>query len=170
MQKGLVSYKLLSEGWDVSDHFGGGYDLTAEKENRFIKIELKAIDLNSIKKGNHATQRLSANELVTATHLIVTVFNNIEMKGNYVMSIRQFVENSGIKKYKKYSDFTEFMDCYKQLAKEKSLRRKNSTSQRKQLYFDINFNPENIEYWKFYRFKDVWENLKKGEQGAAGDL
>jgi len=31
MQKGLVSYKLLSDGWDVSDHFGDGCDLLAEK-------------------------------------------------------------------------------------------------------------------------------------------
>ena len=105
MQKGLVSYKLLSEGWDVSDHFGDGCDLIAEKAGRFVKIELKAIDLNCIKEGKHATQHLSANELVTATHLIVTIFRGIEIMGNYIMNIRQFVENSGVKKYSQYSSY-----------------------------------------------------------------
>ena len=60
MHKGLVSYKLLSEGWDISDHFGDGFDLISEKDNRFLKIELKAIDLNSIKKAKqrHSTYQL----------------------------------------------------------------------------------------------------------------
>ena len=113
MQKGLVSYKLMSEGWDVSDHFGDGCDLVAEKDCRFIKIELKAIDLRSIKKGNNATQHLSANEIVTASHLIITVFNGIEMKDSYIMNMRQFVENSGVRKYEKYSGFGEFIKEYK---------------------------------------------------------
>ena len=48
MQKGIVIYKLFNFGWDVSDHFGDGCDLIAEKGNQFIKIELKAIDLNAM--------------------------------------------------------------------------------------------------------------------------
>ncbi len=121
MQKGLVSYKLLSEGWDVSDHFGDGCDLIAEKECRFIKIELKAIDLRSIKKGNNATQHLSANEIVNASHLIVTVFNGVEMKDNYIMNMRQFIENSGVKKFYKYSGFGEFIEEFKKLATARQL-------------------------------------------------
>ena len=39
MHKGLVSYKLLSEGWDISDHFGDGFDLISEKDNRFLNEE-----------------------------------------------------------------------------------------------------------------------------------
>jgi hypothetical protein len=160
MQKGLVSYQLLSEGWDVSDHFGDGCDLIAEKAGRFIKIELKAIDLNSIKKGNNATQHLSANEIVTATHLIITVFNGIEMKDNYIMKIRQFVENSGVKKYDKYSSFGEFIEEYKKLATAKSQQVKNSAVEKKRLNFDFNFNPRNAEKWILAIFKDQWGNLE----------
>ena len=159
MQKGLVSYKLLSEGWDVSDHFGDGCDLIAEKDCRFIKIELKAIDLRGIKKGNNATQHLSANEIVTASHLIITVFNGIEMKGNYIMNMRQFVENSGVRKYDKYSGFGEFIEEYKKLATAKSQQVKNSAVKKSRLNFDFNFNPRNAEKWKLAIFKDQWENL-----------
>jgi len=27
MHKGMISYKLANHGWDVSEHFGDGYDL-----------------------------------------------------------------------------------------------------------------------------------------------
>jgi hypothetical protein len=159
MQKGLVSYKLLSEGWDVSEHFGDGCDLVAEKDCRFIKIELKAIDLSSIKKGNYATQQLSANEIVTASHLIITVFNGIEMKDNYIMNMRQFVENSGVRKFKKFSNFEEFIVKYKKLAIAKSQQVKNTPVKKNRLNFDFNFNPRNAEKWKLAKFKDQWENL-----------
>jgi hypothetical protein len=151
MQKGLVSYKLLSEGWDVSDHFGDGCDLVAEKDYRFIKIELKAIDLRSIKKGNNATQHLSANEIVTASHLIITVFNGIEMIDNYIMNMRQFVDNSGVKKYNKYGRFEEFIEEYKKLATAKSLQVKNSAAKNNRLNFDFNFNVPLGEWEKIPR-------------------
>jgi len=162
MQKGLVSYKLLSEGWDVSDHFGDGCDLIAEKAGRFIKIELKAIDLNSIKKGKNATQYVSANELVCATHLIVTVLKSIEFQGNFIMNIRQFVENSGVKKYDKYNSYAEFIEDYKKMTFAKSRQVKGSSGKIERLDFDFSFNPSIIENWKLYRFKDQWENLEKG--------
>jgi hypothetical protein len=160
MQKGLVSYQLLSKGWDVSDHFGDGCDLIAEKAGRFIKIELKAIDLNSIKKGKNATQHLSGNEIVTATHLIVSVFNGVETIETYIMTIRQFVENSGVKKYDKYENFEDFMVKYKELAISKSGRVKNSEVEIKRLDFDLSFNPRHIEKWKLAKFKNRWENLE----------
>lgn len=160
MQKGLVSYQLLSKDWDVSDHFGDGCDLIAEKAGRFIKIELKAIDLNSIKKDKNATQYLSANEIVTATHLIISVFNGIEMKDTFIMNIRQFVENSGVKKYNKYSSFGEFMGEYKKLSKAKSQQVKNFSGERKRLNFDFSFSPGNAGKWKLAIFKDSWENLE----------
>jgi len=50
MQKGIVTYKLIGLGWDISDHLGDGYDLLGEKDGEIIKIELKAIDLTAIKK------------------------------------------------------------------------------------------------------------------------
>ena len=162
MQKGLVSYKLLNEGWDVSDHFGNGCDLIAEKAGRFIKIELKAIDLNSIKKGKNATQHVSANELVCATHLIITVLRNIEFQGNFIMSIRQFVKNSNVKKYDKFNSYTEFIEDYKKMTYAKSRQVKGSSEKIERLDFDFSFNPNAIENWKLYRFKEQWVNLEKG--------
>jgi len=162
MHRGLISYKLLGEGWDVCEHFGDGYDLIAEKNGKSIKIELKAVDLNSIKKGKNATQHISANELVTSTHLIVTVFQDIELLGNYIMSIRQFVENSGVKKYNKYSSYNAFLIDYRQLSKDKSEQVKNSGKKIERLDFDLSFNPNKIEKWKFYKFKNQWKNLEKG--------
>ena len=41
-------------------------------------------------------------------HLIISVFNGIESSETYIMSIRQFVENSGVKKYDKYDSFERF--------------------------------------------------------------
>ncbi len=161
MQKGIVIYKLFNLGWDVSDHFGDGCDLIAEKDNQFIRIELKAIDLNAIQEGKNATQHLTANEIVTSTHLIVTVFDDIQMKSNYIMSIRQFVENSGVKKYDDYDNFDSFVSDYRKLSKEKSSRRKNWKGEKKRLDFDFNFNPRRIDKWRLAIFKDQWENLKQ---------
>ncbi len=161
MQKGIVIYKLFNLGWDVSDHFGDGCDLIAEKDNQFIKIELKAIDLNAIQEGKNATQHLTANEIVTSTHLIITIFDGIQMKSNYIMSIRQFVENSGVKKYDDYDNFDSFVSDYRKLSKEKSSRRKNWKGENKRLDFDFNFNPRRIDKWRLAIFKDQWENLKQ---------
>ena len=124
-----------------------------------ITIELKAIDLNSIKKGNNAAQQISANEIVIASHLIITVFNGIEMKDNYIMNIRQFVENSGVRKYDKYNGFGEFIEEYKKLATAKSQQVKNPAVEKHRLNFDFNFNPRSVEKWKLAIFKDQWENL-----------
>jgi len=159
MQKGIVIYKLLNAGWDASDHFGDGCDLIAEKDNQFIKIELKAVDLNAIQEGKNATQHLTANEIVTSTHLIITVFDGIQMKSNYIMSIRQFVENSGVKKYNDDS-YDSFISRYKKLAKEKSRRRKNWKGEKERLDFDFNFNPRHIDKWRLAIFKNQWKNLK----------
>ncbi len=161
MQKGIVIYKLFNLGWDVSDHFGDGCDLIAEKDNQFLKIELKAIDLNAIQEGKNATQHLTANEIVTSTHLIITVFEDIQMKSNYIMSIRQFVENSGVKKYDDYDNYDSFISAYIKLSKEKSNRRKNWKGEKKRLDFDFNFNPRRIDKWRLAIFKDQWENLKQ---------
>ncbi len=160
MQKGLVSYKLLSEGWYVSDHFGDGCDLIAEKAGRFVKIELKAIDLNSIKKGDNATQHLSANEIVTATHLIITVFKGIEMKDNYIMNIRQFVENSGVKKYNNYSSFGEFIEKYKKLAAAKSQQVKNFRVKKNDWILILILIPAILKNGNYPRFKNHWGNIE----------
>ena len=160
MQKGIVTYQLINKGWDVSEHLGDGYDLIAAKDHIFIKIELKAIDLAAIQEGKNATQHLSANELVSSSHLVVTVFGGIQMQANYIMSIRQFVESSGVKKYESYRNYESFQSDYILLAKEQAARKKNATGKRSRLDFDFNFNPRHPEKWRLATFKDQWENLE----------
>ena len=160
MQRGIVTYHLLCDKWDVSDHFGDGCDLIAEKADRYIKIELKAIDLKSIRSGNNATQSVSANEMVTATHLIITVFKGIEMKGNYILSMRQFVEKSGVKKYCPFKCFEDFIKKYKKLVEAQSQKVKNSGHKKSRLDFDFSFNPIKIEKWKLAQFKGHLEYLE----------
>jgi hypothetical protein len=105
---------------------------------------------------------VSANELVCATHIIITVLSNIEFQGNFVMNIRQFVENSGVKKYNKYKSYAEFIEDYKKLTFAKSCQVKGSSGKIERLNFDFSFNPNSIENWKLYKFKEQWENLDKG--------
>jgi len=75
------------------------------------------------------------------------------------MTMRKFIEKSGSKKYKGYSSYSEFLSDYRDLAKTQMLRRKNETSEKKRLNFDLSFNPEHIEKWKLAAFKDQWKNL-----------
>jgi len=137
------------------------YDLIAEKEGQRIKVELKAIDLKAIQAGKAATQHVSANEIVCSSHLIITVFDHIELKANHIMSIRQFVEDSGVEKYKKYKDYESFLAEYAELAKQKSMKRKNSPAENERLDFDFSFNPRNVEKWSLAKYKDQWDNLER---------
>jgi hypothetical protein len=148
-------------GGDVSDHLGDGCDFIAEKNHRFIKIELKAIDLAAIQEGKNATQHLSANELVSSSHLIITVFNGIQMQANYIMSIPQCVENSGVKKYEPYRNYESFQSDYIQIAQEQAARKKNTKGKKNRLNFDFNFNPRHPEKWRLSTFKNQWGNLEK---------
>lgn len=159
MQKGLVAYQMIGNGWDVSGHIGDGCDLIAEKDGTFIKIELKAIDLNAIKENGRATQSVSANEIVNSTHLILSVFNGIFHDSTYIMTMRQFVENSGVKKFHDYGNYQDFIADYKKRSIKKSQQKKNTTPKQDRLNFDLSFNPRGIEKWKLYRFKNKWENL-----------
>jgi hypothetical protein len=77
------------------------------------------------------------------------------------MSIRQFVKNSGVKKYKSYKNYESFLSDYKGLAKTKSARRKNPKDKMERLDFDINFSPRHTEKWRLAIFKEQWENLEK---------
>ena len=158
MQRGIVTYKLITFGWQVSNHLGDGYDLVLLKDERQAKVELKAIDLAAIKVGNNATQHLSANEVVSATHLIITVFNKIGLKANFIMTIQQFVEHIGSKKFTKYQGYEQFLNDYRKQATAKAIQRKGlSTLPR--LNMDFNFDPDKIEDWKLACFKNRWENL-----------
>ena len=160
MQKGMVAYQMIGEGWDVSDHFVDGCDLVAERKGVFRKIELKAIDLNAIKNNGRATQSLSANEIINSTHLIVSVFNGIFHDSTYIMTIEQFAENSGVKKYDDYGSYEAFIEDYKIRSTLKSQQKKNAAGRQERLNFDMNFDPRKLETWRLFRFKDKWENLE----------
>ena len=157
-KKSIVAYKLIYEGWNVAYQIGDGYDLMAEKDSRLIKIELKAIDLAAIANGHNATQYLSANEIVSATHLIIMIFNGIELDGIYVMTMQQFVEICGVKKYDAYQNYEEFLKDYKRKAENKSERKKGA-AKTSRLNFDFSFNPKCVEKWKLAKFKNQWNNL-----------
>ena len=165
MQTSMVTYRLILDGWQVGHQVGDGYDIIAIKENHVAKIELKAIDLSAIAKGKNATQHLSANEIVNASHLIVSIFDRITLKKNFIMTIRQFVEASGVKKYSQFNSFQEFISVYEQLAAEKSAKRKGDRKTDR-LDFDFSFNPKQIENSRLSIFFDQWENLsrKKSEE------
>ena len=159
MQTAMVTYRLILDGWQVGHQIGDGYDIIAIKDDYAAKIELKAIDLASIAEGKNATQHLSANEIVHASHLIISVFERISLKANLVMTMRQFVETSGVKKYKDFSNYQFFMDEYKRLSREQSARRKGSLKSRR-LDFDFSFNPKRFNDWKLSVFMDQWKNLE----------
>lgn len=159
MQKGVITYKLLSLGWDVSDHLGDGYDLLGEKDGNIVKIELKAIDLNTVQPGKNATQHVTANQIVSASHLIITLFEDIVPQASYVMNIRQLIETAGVEKNDKYGTYKKFFSTYIELAKKKSGWRSKYKSEKVRLDFDINFNPRKQEKWKLAIFKDQWLNL-----------
>jgi hypothetical protein len=133
--------------------------MIAIKDDYVAKIELKAIDLAAIAEGKNATQHLSANEIVHASHLIISVFEQISLKTHLVMTMRQFVETSGVKKYKDFSNYQSFMDEYKRLSREKSANRKG-TVKAQRLAFDFSFNPKRFKDWKLSIFKDQWKNIE----------
>ena len=74
MQTAMVTYRLILDGWQVGHQIGDGYDIIAIKDDYTAKIELKAIDLASIAEGKNATQHLSANEIVHASHPMAAKF------------------------------------------------------------------------------------------------
>jgi len=160
MQKGIVIYKLVSLGWDVSDHFGDGYDIIAFKDKNTIKIELKAIDLNGIKDGNKATQHLTANEIISSTHIILTIFNNLAVISTYVMSISQFVEKSLPRKYlNEYKNYQEFLPEYLTLAT-KQKKKKKGDKKGPRLDFDIYYDHKNSKRFRYSSFHEKWDNLR----------
>jgi hypothetical protein len=161
MQKGIVAYKLATLEWDVGQYYGDGYDLIAEKDQKVAKIELKAIDLQMIATGKRVTQHVTANEIVTATHLVISVFQSNQIENSYVMTMQQFIENSGVRKYQKFGNYSEFLEAYKKLAATNSSQHKgaNKGKKKERSDFDINFKPEKIKNWKLYIFKEQWNNI-----------
>jgi len=169
MQKGMIAYELANSGWDVSEHYGDGFDLlclqTQDGVQNIARIELKAIDLQSYsKKAKSFSQSISPNEIATATHLIVSMFNRIEPKGHFVMSIQQAfeaVKNKGTSKFKQYKDFTAFHSVASGVAQKKALRRKGNLEKLPRLALDIGctFTKFNKDKWELEIFKNQWGNL-----------
>lgn len=160
MQTSMVTYRLILDGWQVGHQVGDGYDMIAINGEHVAKIELKAIDLSAIAKGKSATQHLSANEIVHASHMIVSIFDQITLNQNFIMTIRQFVEASGVGKYSQFNSFDTFMTEYKRLAAEKSAKRKGD-KKTERLDFDFAFNPKRIESSRLSIFHDKWDNLNR---------
>ena len=73
--------------------------------------------------------------------------------------MRQFVETSGVNKYKAFPNYQSFMDEYKRLSREKSAKRKGSAKAQR-LDFDFSFNTKRFKDWKLSVFKDQWINLE----------
>lgn len=76
------------------------------------------------------------------------------------MTIRQFVEASGVRKYSQFNSFDTFMTEYKRLAAEKSAKRKGD-KKTERLDFDFAFNPKRIKSSRLSIFQDRWENLNR---------
>ena len=169
MQKGMIAYKLANLGWDVSEHYGDGFDLlclqTQDGAQKISRIELKAIDLQSyLEKAKSFSQSISPNEIAAATHLIVSIFNEIEPKGHFVMSIQQAfnaVKNKGTSKFEQYKDFSTFQTVASGVAQKKALRRKGNLEKLPRLALDIGctFKKFNEGKWELGIFKDRWDNL-----------
>lgn len=170
MQKGIITYKLASLGWDVSEHYGDGFDLLCWRNQDGTqeiarKIELKAVDLKSYsKKTKSFSQAISPNEIVASTHVIISIFNETKLKGHFVMSIQQAfdaIKNKGTSKFKKYKNFSQFQNAVRQVSQKKVSRRKGNKEKLSRLALDIGcaFEKFNKDEWELRIFKNKWGNL-----------
>ncbi len=169
MQKGMITYKLTNLGWDVSEHYGDGFDLlclqTQDGAQKIARIELKAIDLQSYsEKAKSFSQSISPNEIVAATHLIISIFNEIEPKGHFVMSIQQAfnaVKNKGTSKFEQYKYFSTFQEAAREISQKKILHRKGNREKLTRLALDVGctFKKFYEGKWELGIFKDRWDNL-----------
>jgi hypothetical protein len=165
MQKGIVSYYLATQAppWDVAEHFGDGYDLVVMQKDRVKRIELKAIDLKCIScKSKSFTQSVSPNEVVNATHVIISVFDGVELAGNYIMTLPQLFEqyaNTG--KFSKYCDFGVYRKACQFAVQVKSQNTKGLAGKPDRLNLDISCSIEKFhkDDWKLALYKECWENL-----------
>jgi len=124
MQKGMIAYKLANLGWDVSEHYGDGFDLLC----------------------------------------LQTIFNEIEPKGHFVMSIQQAfnaVKNKGTSKFEQYKDFSIFQEAAMETSQKKILLRKGNKEKLTRFALDIGctFKKFKEDKWELGIFKDRWDNL-----------
>ncbi len=169
MHKGMISYKLSNLGWDVSEHLGDGYDLLCTKKtpnSYIIQIELKGIDISSYsEKATGFSQSLSENEISTASHLIVSIFEGIHPSGHYIMTLRQMfdkIKGKGTNKYARFKSFYEYREKASELALEKANRKKGEKKKLDRMFIDIgcSFKKYKSSRWELEEFSDKWANLE----------
>lgn len=168
MHKGMISYQLANLGWDVSEHLGDGYDLlgvTTQAGSQIVaKIELKAVDLHSYLEKASFSQAVSENEISTATHLIISIFNVIKPEGHFIMSLRQAfnaVKSKRTKKFEEYNNFNTFQKAAIQISQKKILHRKGKKEKLNRLALDIGctFRKFSENKWELGIFRNQWDNL-----------
>ena len=168
MHKGMIIYQLANLGWDVSEHLGDGYDLlgvsTQAGSQVMAKIELKAIDIHSYLEKGSFSQAVSENEISTATHLIISIFNVIKPEGHFIMSLRQAfnaVKTKRTKEFEGYNNFNAFQKAAMEIAQKKMLLKKGNKEKLTRLALDVGctFRKFNKNKWELGIFKDRWDNL-----------
>ncbi|MEA1898817.1 MAG: hypothetical protein U9N53_14250 [Bacteroidota bacterium] len=168
MHKGMISYQLANLGWDVSEHLGDGYDLlgvTTQAGSQIVaKIELKAVDIHSYLEKASFSQAVSENEISTATHLIISIFNVIKPEGHFIMSLEQAFNEMKAKRTKKfaqYKNFHTFQKAAMKISRKKILFRKGNKEKLTRLALDIGctFKKFNEDKWELGIFKGRWDNL-----------
>jgi hypothetical protein len=171
MQKGIISYKLACLGWDISDHYGDGYDLlcinTSKKTPHIVQLELKGVDINFSKESPGFSQSLSPNEISTASHLIVSVFDGIRPLSHHIMTLNQMFMNKKTKtkstKFSIYDTFSQYREDAIKYTKIKVSTRKGQKNDKteERLNMDIGCTPNQSknEKWFLQEFKNQWKNL-----------
>lgn len=169
MQKGIIVYQLNHLGWEISEHFGDGFDLigvtTKKGKLTLAKIELKAVDLSSYAPNAKGfSQAISENEIFAATHLIVTIFKGIEPKNHYILSVKQaFNIKKKTQKFREFNDYKAFQEAVKYTAQLKIANRKGMQKKVSRLAMDIgcSFKKYNEGKWELQDFEGKWCNLLK---------
>ena len=170
MHKGMVSYCLASKGWDVSDHLGDGYDLLCIKKRAkpvVVQIELKGVDISSYSDSMLGfSQSISANEIATASHLIVSIFDNINPLGHYIMTLSQLFERikeKGTSKYSEYKTFQHYREMASKIAFKNAVRKKGQKKEPNRMSIDIGcgFKKYQNKKWELEEYNNCWDYLEK---------
>lgn len=159
MQKGMVAYKLLGLGWDLSEHLGEGYDFLGEKYGEVIKVSIKAIDLNAVPSAKKVTRHVTADEINCSTHLIITLFNDVNVQASYIMTMRQFIERYEIQENRKSRVYDDFFAVYLRPMVRKFQLFRKFNSKKNPLEFTLHCKPNKEVQWRLEVFREQWNNL-----------
>ena len=139
-----------------------------KKQNKpVVQIELKSVDISSYSESMPGfSQSISVNEIATASHLIVTIYDNITPLGHYIMTLSQLFEKIKEKNTDKYSDYTIFQQ-YRGIASEVAFRnagrKKGQKKEPKRMSIDIGcgFKKYQMGKWELEVYNGSWDNLEK---------